>query len=239
MRLRALIFDVDGTLADTEEAHRQAFNAAFQDRGLEWRWSVPQYARLLSITGGKERLRAYIDSLPLWPTERRSLVARIPDIHAAKTALYTRSLERGSVQLREGIERLLQAAEDAGIRLAIASTTTRANIEALLRATLGAASMRRFAAVAAGDDVPRKKPSPDVYRCVLRALDLPAADCVAVEDSAVGLQAAKAAGLYTVVTPSQWTKDEDFAQADWIVPSFAACERPLKEIESRGQSGEP
>lgn len=233
MRVRALIFDVDGTLADTEEAHRQAFNSAFRHHGLAWRWSAAQYARLLAVTGGKERLRAHVDSLPLWPTERRLLAARIPEIHATKTSLYTQAIRRGSVPLRPGIETLLDAAARAGVRLAIASTTTRANIEALLGPRLGAASLGRFAVVAAGEDVERKKPAPDVYRRVLRELGLAAADCVAFEDSRPGLEAAKAAGLFTVVTPSPWTRGANFEGADWIVPSLACCERPLEEIERR------
>jgi HAD superfamily hydrolase (TIGR01509 family) len=233
MRIEALIFDVDGTLADTEEAHRRAFNAAFERHRLTWHWSAAQYARLLATAGGKERLRAYVDSLPVWPTERRLLTARIPEIHESKTAIYARLVGQGAAPLRAGVERLIEAAEGAGVRLAIASTTTRANIEALLGAALGNRAVRRFAAVGAGDDVPRKKPAPDIYQFVLRELRLPAARCVALEDSSLGLEAAKAAGLFTVVTPTQWTKGENFAAADWILPSLASCARPLEELQSR------
>jgi HAD superfamily hydrolase (TIGR01509 family) len=233
MRIKALILDVDGTLADTEEAHRRAFNAAFERHRLEWRWSAPQYARLLATAGGKERLAAFVDSLPVWPSERRLLAAQIPNIHETKTAIYARLIEEGAAPLREGVERLLQSAEQAGVRLAIASTTTRANIEALLGAALGARAIRRFAAVGAGDAVARKKPAPDIYHLVLRELHLPAAACVALEDSSQGLKAAKAAGLFTVVTPSRWTAREDFTAADWALPSLASCERPLEELERR------
>jgi HAD superfamily hydrolase (TIGR01509 family) len=233
MRIEALIFDVDGTLADTEEAHRQAFNAAFEHHRLGWHWSSAQYARLLATAGGKERLRAYVDSLPVWPTERRLLTARIPEIHQAKTAIYARLIEQGAAPLREGIERLIEAAERAGVRLAIASTTTLANIEALLRAALGDRAIRRFTVVGAGDEVLRKKPAPDIYQFVLRELRLPADRCVALEDSFLGLEAAKAAGLFTVVTPTRWTKGENFAAADWTLPSFASCERPLEELQTR------
>jgi HAD superfamily hydrolase (TIGR01509 family) len=225
----ALIFDVDGTLADTEEAHRRAFNAAFERHRLGWHWSAAQYARLLATAGGKERLRAYVDSLPLWPTERRLLAARIPEIHESKTAIYAHLIEQGAAPLREGVERLIEAAEGAGVRLAIATTTTPANIEALL----GYRAVRRFAVVGAGDDVARKKPAPDIYLFVLRELSLSAVQCVAIEDSSLGLESAKAAGLFTVVTPSRWTKGEDLTAADWIVPSLASYERPLEELERR------
>ena len=233
MRIKALIFDVDGTLADTEEAHRQAFNTAFERHRLGWRWSVRQYARLLATAGGKERLAAFIDSLPVWPSERRLLAARIPEIHQTKTAIYARLIEEGAAPLREGVERLLEAAERAGLELAIASTTTLANIEALLGAALGAGAIRRFAIVGTGGDAARKKPAPDIYRFVLRELRLAAADCVALEDSSQGLKAAKAAGLFTLVTPSRWTAGEDFAAADWVLSSLASCERPLEEMERR------
>jgi HAD superfamily hydrolase (TIGR01509 family) len=233
MRIEALIFDVDGTLADTEEAHRRAFNDAFEHHRLGWHWSVPQYARLLRTAGGKERLRAYVDALPVWPTERRLLLARIPKIHESKTAIYARLIEQGAAPLREGVEHLIEAAERAGVRLAIATTTTPANIEALLGAALGERAVRRFAVVGAGDDVARKKPAPDIYQFVLRELRLPAARCVAFEDSSLGLEAAKAAGLFTVATPTRWTKGEDLAAADWILPSLASCERPLEELQSR------
>lgn len=233
MRIKALIFDVDGTLADTEETHRRAFNAAFERHRLEWRWSAPQYARLLATAGGKERLAAFVDSLPIWPSERRLLAARIPEIHETKTAIYTRLVDEGVAPLREGVGCLLESAEQAGVSLAIASTTTLANIEALLGAALGARALRRFAVVGAGGAVARKKPAPDIYLFVLRELRLPAAECVALEDSSLGLAAAKAAGLFTVVTSSRWTAGENFAAADWVLPSLASCERPLEEMERR------
>jgi beta-phosphoglucomutase-like phosphatase (HAD superfamily) len=233
MRIKALIFDVDGTLADTEETHRRAFNAAFERHRLGWRWGIRQYARLLATAGGKERLATFVDSLPVWPSERRNLAARIPEIHETKTAIYAQLIDAGAAPLREGVERLLEAAERAGLKLAIASTTTLANIEALLGATLGARAIRRFAVVGTGGEAARKKPAPDIYQFVLRELHLPAADCVALEDSSHGLEAAKAAGLFTLVTPSQWTVSENFAAADWILPSLASCERPLEELQRR------
>lgn len=233
MKLKALIFDVDGTLADTEEAHRIAFNEAFRRHGLDWTWSKPHYAHLLSITGGKERLRAHIDSLQLAPDERSALIDRVPFIHCTKTDIYASVVAAGKVFLREGVKRLIDEAVSVNVQLAIASTTTLSNIEALLRATLGPYSLQRFAVVGAGDQVRRKKPAPEIYRFVLRELDRSALECVAIEDSSHGLNAAKSAGLCTVVTPSYWTGNEDFSTADMLLPSLEKL--GIHEIDDRLQ----
>ncbi len=227
MKLKALIFDVDGTLADTEEAHRRAFNEAFTAHGLDWNWSKPAYAQLLLTTGGKERIAVFLLSLALPEAQQAVLRSRIPDIHATKTRIYTQLVNDGEVVLREGVERLLEEAQRAGVALSIASTTTFANIEALLTTTLGAGALNRFAAIGAGDQVQRKKPAPDVYEYVLKKLALPTAACAALEDSANGLRAAKAAGLFTIVTPSYWTRAEGFDAADLLLPSLGSPERPL------------
>jgi beta-phosphoglucomutase-like phosphatase (HAD superfamily) len=230
MRLRALILDVDGTLADTEEAHRRAFNDAFREHGLDWNWSKPKYAHLLSTSGGKERLAAYIDSLPAAPDERRALTGRIADIHRTKTVLYTRMVDAGLVPLRDGVARLMHEATAAGVQLAIASTTTFANIEALLRTNLGPRALELFAVIGTGDQVRHKKPAPDIYDWVLRKLTRSAGDCAAIEDSANGLKAAKGAGLFTVVTPSYWTRTEDFTAADLVLPSLGSPDKPLTQL---------
>jgi HAD superfamily hydrolase (TIGR01509 family) len=220
MKLKALIFDVDGTLADTEEAHRSAFNEAFAEMGLDWNWSKPKYAHLLATTGGKERLAVFIASLPHSAEEKSALLARVPAIHQAKTARYMRLISEGSVPLRAGVVRLLDEAARHDVRLAIATTTTFANIETLLVTNLGPDALSRFSVIGAGDQVARKKPAGDIYEWVLQQLGLPADDCVAIEDSENGLRAAKAAGLFTIVTPSYWTSSEDFVAADLVLPSL-------------------
>jgi beta-phosphoglucomutase-like phosphatase (HAD superfamily) len=225
--LRALIFDVDGTLADTEEAHRRAFNEAFQQLGLPWNWSKPKYAHLLLTAGGKERLAAYIDSLDLPPTGRLELMGRIESIHRAKTLNYTRMVLAGGVALRDGVARLIDDAARAHVSLGIATTTTFANVEALLRMGVGAGALDRFAVIGAAGNAARKKPAADIYEYVLRQLGASPQECVAIEDSANGLRAAKAAGLYTIVTPSYWTRAEDFSDADLVLPSLGSAERPL------------
>ena len=227
MSLRALIFDVDGTLADTEEAHRCAFNEAFHQLGIDWNWSRPTYAHLLLTTGGKERLAAHIASLPLAEDERQALCGRIEAIHRAKTRNYTRMVLDGEVPLRDGVRRLIDEAARARVRLAIATTTTFANVEALLRTCLGPDALDRFEVIGAGDHAARKKPAPDIYEYVLGQLKASPDECVALEDSANGLRSAKAAGLFTVVTPSYWTMSEDFSAADLVLPSFGSEERPL------------
>jgi HAD superfamily hydrolase (TIGR01509 family) len=231
LRIKALIFDVDGTLADTEEAHRCAFNQAFEQHGLEWYWSKRDYAQWLKVTGGKERLSAFIASLPLPAADRRRLIEHVPTIHRSKTDNYSRLIQQGGVPLRDGVAQLMDEARCAGVRLAIASTTTRENIVALLSIHFGARALARFSVIGAGDDVQRKKPAPDIYEFVLRGLREFAADCIAIEDSAAGLSAAKEAGLFTVVTPSQWTRGEQFCAADLLLASLGSCDRPLMELE--------
>jgi HAD superfamily hydrolase (TIGR01509 family) len=227
--LEALIFDLDGTLADTEETHRQAFNAAFIELGLWWDWSPPLYARLLAVSGGKERLRHYIGTLRTPAPERARLLEIVPALHETKTRIYTELLVRGQRPFRPGVLPLLRAAKAAGLKLAIASTTTAANVSALLQANLGAASAIGFDVIVCADQVKDKKPAPDIYRLVLASLRVAPEACVAFEDSLNGLRAAKAAGLATVVTPSRWTAEEDFGGADLVLPSLEALDLPRIE----------
>ncbi len=217
MNVDALIFDVDGTLADTEDVHRQCFNEAFAEQGLPWYWGHRVYAELLLTTGGKERIAHFIDRLRLPEAEASRLAHIVPALHAAKTCHYTRRIASGAVPLRPGVAVLLDQARRAGLKLAIASTTTRPNIDALLEHTLGRAATTWFDAIVAGDDVERKKPAPDIHVRVLDLLGVPPTGCIAFEDSHAGLRAAKAASLFTVVTPTAWTRHEDFATADLLL----------------------
>jgi len=220
MSIEALIFDVDGTLADTEEAHRIAFNSAFDRHRLGWRWTRADYRQLLEVPGGKERIASYIASLPLGAAERQRLLALVPQLHADKTRFYGEVVSEGGVPLRDGVERLLNEALEQGCHLAIASTTTAANINALLGATLGPRGLDMFAVIACGDQVRAKKPAPDIYRLALDTLGLPPEQALAVEDSAHGLRAATAAGLWTLVTPTFWTQGGDFRAAGLLLTSL-------------------
>lgn len=228
MTIRALIFDIDGTMADTEELHRRAFNTAFQRAGLDWVWSRETYRELLTTTGGKERIARYIESLrELTPAQRRALHGRIAEIHADKTRLYGSVVASGSLSLREGVKRLIAEARDAGCHLAIASTTTAANAVALLEATLGGRALDLFDVIACGDLVAAKKPAPDIYQLVLNTLGLAPEEAVAFEDSVNGLRAAVGAGLWTMVTPTFWTEGGDFSEAALLLPHLGDPGREL------------
>lgn len=237
MSLEALIFDVDGTLADTEETHRQAFNYAFLHFDLKWEWAKPLYRELLKISGGKERIARFIESLPVPPPEKERARQLVPAIHREKTRLYTELIADGRCPLRAGVARLLGEAQEAGVRLAIASTSTAANVDALLARQMGGNSHRQFHTIACGDLVQQKKPAPDIYERALSTLGLPADRCVAFEDSQNGLRAAKAAGLFTVVTPSQWTIGDDFGEANLELTYLGDEEHPLPAAQAAAVGG--
>lgn len=228
MSIEALIFDVDGTLADTEEAHRTAFNLAFERCRIGWNWSREEYRELLKVTGGKERMTSYIASLLVSDAQKRKLLDRVPELHAEKTKFYSAVVSDGAVPLREGVERLLDEALAAGYKLAIASTTTAVNVDALLQATLGTRGLERFSVIACGDQVAAKKPAPDIFQLALHHLGLPAANAIAFEDSVNGLRSARAAGLWTIVTPTFWTEGGDFSEAGLVLPSLGDPTHPLE-----------
>jgi HAD superfamily hydrolase (TIGR01509 family) len=210
--LRALVWDVDGTLAETEhDGHRVAFNRAFAEAGLRWHWDTETYGRLLATTGGKERITRWWHEVQPHDAEAADAPSIVRALHARKTAHYERLVQQGAVVLRPGVQRLLADARRHGLALAIATTTTAANVDALLDATLGRAARTWFAMVGAGDAVPTKKPAPDIYHHVLRALAMPANDCLALEDSAAGAAAATAAGVPVLLTRSRYTRHEPMA----------------------------
>jgi HAD superfamily hydrolase (TIGR01509 family) len=223
----ALIFDVDGTLADTEELHRRAFNEAFFACGVDLRWGPALYAELLQITGGKERIAHHVSRQQMAAAERGRLLRLIPEIHATKTRIYRELVALGHLRPRAGVKRLIKEARAAGLRLGIASTTSPENVESLLLSSFGADAPRWFGAIATGDVVSNKKPAPDIYLLALKRLGVAPRRAIAFEDSAVGLRAAKSAGLFTVVTPSLWTIGQDFSSADLLLTSLADPDKPL------------
>ncbi len=211
--IKAFIFDVDGTLAETEEVHRQAFNEAFAEFGLDWSWTVATYTELLKVTGGKQRIASFMSRAGYRPD------LDILAVHARKTEIYLEKIRHGGIALRPGVARLLYHARSAGLGLAVATTTSRCNVDALIASALSEKACELFDALCCGEDVDRKKPDAEVYELALGRLGLTASQCLAFEDSAAGLQAARAAGLRVVITPSHYTRDHDFAEADLIVPS--------------------
>lgn len=218
--LQALIFDVDGTLADTEMAHLAAFNHAFAEMGLDWRWDVPLYNRLLSVSGGKERIKAYWQTLAAQPKDisGAGMQETIDRLHEIKTAAYEQAVQDGAVQMRPGVLALLSAASAAGLQLAIATTTSPVNIAALLRKAIGADWKQHFSVIEDASTAPRKKPDPMVYQQTLSRLGLAPEHCLAFEDSENGLRAAMAAGLPTLITPNDFTAEHDFKGAWRILP---------------------
>ena len=232
--LKALIFDVDGTLADNErDGHRVAFNLAFAEAGLAWNWTPSLYGELLVVAGGKERLLHFIGHYQPDMPRTEDIPAFVAQLHAAKTRHYLRLLGEGGVPFRPGVKRLLAEARNAGLRLAIATTTTPANVTALLDANLpGAVSW--FEVIGAGDIVPAKKPAPDVYRYVLQELRIGPESALAIEDSAQGLQAALGAGVRTLVTVNGYTAGQDFAGATLVADNLGEPDAPFAVL-----SGDP
>ena len=213
MTIKAIIFDVDGTLADTEDGHRKSFNKAFAESSLDWNWDFSLYDKLLKVTGGKERIKHFVASyLPNFvkPADYDGFVK---NLHAVKTRHYTQMLGEGNIPLRPGIKQLIHDAHAAGITLAIATTTTPENVSALLEVGLGKDWKNYFAANGCGDIVPHKKPAPDIYFWVLKQLGLSADQCIALEDSENGLRSSLAAGIKTFVTINHYTQNQNFTGA--------------------------
>ena len=237
MKLEALIFDVDGTLADTELAHLAAFNQAFAQEGIGWQWDVPLYTQLLEVSGGKERMLHYWRQVRPDVTDLGNGVqATVARLHELKTAAYEQAVRDGAVQLRPGVLKLIEAAHAEGLRLAIATTTSAVNIVALLRRAIGPDWQRFFTVVEDASTAPRKKPDPMVYQQTLARLAVPAAACLAFEDSANGLMAARTAKLATIVTPNNFTAHHDFTGALRVLPDLAGVSvAQLREWHAQSQ----
>lgn len=211
--MKALIFDVDGTLADTEDAHREAFNDAFAQAGYDWHWDQALYKKLLAVTGGKQRIRFFLESHDPAFLERDDIDTLIPELHKSKTGFFVERLKRGQVPLRPGIENLILSARERGLTIAIATTTTPVNVTTLLSANLGAEAIDWFACIGDGGEVPVLKPEPDVYNWVLDKLGLAAHETLALEDSHNGLVACRRAGVPCLVVSNEYTEGQDFTGA--------------------------
>lgn len=229
-RLKALIFDVDGTLADTEHLHLRACNAAFADADLDWHWSVPLYGTLLKVAGSRERIRHFIDEYHPDLSHREDREALASRLHASKNRYYVHLVRQGEARFRPGVGRLLEEAAGAGLQLAIASTAGYDNIRGLLEANMGTEATDRFAVIAAGHVVEQKKPSPAIYRWVLEQLQLDPHDCIAFEDSQNGVRSAVGADVRTVVTVNDFTIKDDFAGASIVLDCLGEPEQPFRVL---------
>ncbi len=223
-RIQALLWDVDGTLAETErDGHRVAFNLAFADVGLPWRWDEARYGELLAVTGGRERLLHDMQrrsDAPATADEREALARQI---HRRKNAHYADLLRQSRLPLRGGVRALMDECRARGVRMAVTTTTSRVNVDALLGMTLGADWRSRFAAVVCGEDVQRKKPDPEVYLRALALLDIGPLEAVALEDSPGGVAAARAAHVPVVVARSAYFADATIEGGIAIGPGLDSC----------------
>lgn len=226
--LKALIFDVDGTLAETEDLHRQAFNRAFRDLGLPWHWDAPLYAELLNVMGGKERLAHYIETRHAG--EAAGLLGRLAEIHARKTRVYGDLVTEGGLPLRSGVARLIGEARAAGLRLAVATTTTRPNVDRLIAVNFPIGDAP-FDVIAAGDEAARKKPAPDIFEIALRRLGVRPSEAIAFEDSAAGIRSAREAGLPVVATRSHYTGSHRLDDAFSAISDLGEPGRPHRHID--------
>lgn len=234
--LKAIIFDVDGTLADTEDTHRQAFNRAFAEFGLDWNWTPKLYEELLVISGGRERIAYYgADDLKTRFKGHDDFVRYVRELHELKTHLYAQMLN--TVTLRPGVARLLAEARSAGLRLGIATSTAFSNVKTLLDHNLPSDWMSWFTTIKTCDTVVAKKPSPAVYLAVLEGLKLPPEACVAIEDTQNGLRSASAAGLATVITTHFFTRHHHFPNAALVIDGVGDPENPftVQSGDSRGR----
>lgn len=239
MTLRALLFDLDGTLADTERlGHRPAYNRAFKKLGLPFRWGPKLYRRLLRLPGGQERLAHYLERYQpdlgeQQPAADADRAGWIKTVHALKSRYFRRLVRLGRVPLRTGVARLLAEARAEGLRLALVTSASRATLKPILRHSLGADLVRQFDVLVCGEDVAHKKPAPDLYLLALARLDLAPGECVAIEDSEMGLAAATAAGIRTVVTANDNTLHEDFANALLVLDTLGEPDAPSTVLQGQ------
>ncbi len=238
--MKALIFDCDGVLADTERfGHLPAFNQTFDEFGLPVQWSEADYGVKLQIAGGKERMASMLTpefvtraGLPADAEEQKKLLA---EWHKRKTEIYKEMVKDGCLPGRPGIRRIAQAAHDAGWKLAVASTSAEESVRGVLDYVAGKELAGKFL-VLAGDVVPRKKPAPDIYLLTLEKLGATPDECLVIEDSRQGLLAALAAGMRCVITVSSYTVDEDFREALLVVSDLGDPGAPMQVLANRSKA---
>ena len=233
LSLEGLIFDVDGTLADTEELHRQAFNLAFERAGWNWHWGRELYAELLVVSGGRERITAYAAEVSPEFAAEPDFIAQVRTLHLTKTSIYQDLLKSGQLRLRPGVERLIHEARGAGLVLGIATSSAWTNLKTLLDHNLTSAWPSWFAAIETCDTVEHKKPSPAVYVRALQRMRLAPSSCIAFEDTENGLKASRGAGLATVVTTHHFTAAGRFEGAAIVLDGLGGPDHPMRILKGR------
>jgi HAD superfamily hydrolase (TIGR01509 family) len=221
-QLKAVIFGAIGTIVETSEIQRQAFNLAFAEAGIDWNWEAQTYRDLLKINGGQNRIRAYRDTLakaaaPANPFRTSVTDFQIAALHQAKTKHYVALLENTPLHPRTGVVELSEACRQAGIQVAFCTSTAIENVNGIGAALSGLLPFERFATIVTSDKIERPKPAPDAYRYCLQQLGLTADEAIAIEDTPASLTAAKTAGITTIATPGAATSDQDFGAADLVV----------------------
>ena len=219
--LKAVIFDCDGVLAETEkDGHRVAFNKVFEEEGLGVQWDIGEYGELVEVAGGKERMKHYFQKNADKLKGKVVDDALIAKMHKRKTDVFTQLVEEGRMPAREGIARIIDEAHEKGMKLCVCSTSNEQSVIFLIKALFGEERYRKFDSILAGDVVKAKKPAPDIYNMAKQQYGLSGGECVVIEDSRNGLLAAKAAGMHCVVTVSYYSYSEDFSEADLVVSSL-------------------
>ena len=237
MQLKSLIFDVDGTLADTEDAHRMAFNDAFFAAKLGWNWDRALYKDLLAVTGGKQRIRFFLEKTNDVALSRPDLDELIPALHASKTDFFINRLKGGQVPLRPGIEKLINEARAQGMAISIATTTTPINVETLIRVNLGPDALNWFDVIGDGGKVPILKPEPDVYNWVLKQIGLEPGEALALEDSKNGVIAAVRAKVPVLTVTNDYTLGQDFTGALAVLDTYEGLTlEKLKSLHGAAKS---
>jgi HAD superfamily hydrolase (TIGR01509 family) len=217
MKLKGIIFDVDGTIADTEEIHRQAFNKTFKEYDIDWHWPEDAYREILLISGGKERFRKHLHEDEELKNKVDDHEDFVQELHKRKSEHYRKLLKGDGIDFRPGVIRLINEAREQGIQIGVATSSSMANLRSLFKKILNIEPNELFNSIVTSDTVQDKKPSPAVYQCVLAGLGLDAENCIAIEDTQNGNLAALGAGLKTIITTHAYTIDNDFTGASIVL----------------------
>ncbi len=214
---KAVIFGAIGTIAETSDIQRQAFNRAFEEAGLNWIWDAETYRDLLKINGGRNRIRAYRDADPMRANVTDAMIA---SLHAAKTNHYVAMLGTNHLRPRVGVVELINGCMSHAIPVAFCTSTATANVEALGAALADSLPFNWFAKIITIDQISQPKPAPDAYIYCLDQLELNADEVIAIEDTPASIASAKAAGIMTIATPGATTREQDFSAADLVLSSL-------------------